>query len=114
MSNFPLYENLSKDILKKDLTVKQKEEFIKKIENIDTTGRDLMFALIQFYRLETGDENMMNIPYNGTSVDNIKNTVNLTWSLTDFPIKLRYILYKFIILHTNSMKEEEARKDHLK
>ena len=32
MSNFPLYENLSKDIPTKDLTVKQKEEFIKKIE----------------------------------------------------------------------------------
>lgn len=114
MSNFPLYDNLSKDIPKKDLTVRQKEEFIKKIENIDMTGRDLVFALIQFYRLEAGDENMMNVPYNGVSVNNVKNTVDLSWSLNDFPIKLRYILYKFIILHTNSMVEEQSRKDCLK
>ena len=71
----------------------------------------LIFALIQFYRIETGDQDLMNVPYKAVSVSNVKNTLDLTWSLNDFPIKLRYILYKFIILHSNSMKEEEDRKD---
>ena len=114
MSNFPLYDNLSVDIPKKDLTVLQKEEFVNKIEKIDTTGRDLVFALIQFYRIETGEQDLMNVPYKGSSVSSVKNTLDLTWSLNDFPIKLRYILYKFIILHSNSMKEEADRKEYIK
>lgn len=42
MNNFPLYNNLSKDIPKKDLSVKEKQEFMTKVENIDDIGKDLL------------------------------------------------------------------------
>jgi hypothetical protein len=113
MSNFPLYDNLVKDIPKKDLTVKEKEEFINKVQNINTIGRDLIFALIQFYRIENEQEISEDLPYKGTREEASKNTENLTWSFTNFPVKLRHILYKFIIVHMKSMVEEKARQDHI-
>ena len=56
MSTFPLYDNLIKDVQKKDLTIKQKDEFVDKIKVIDNNGRDLVYALIQFYRIENKQE----------------------------------------------------------
>ena len=47
MPTFPLYDNLSKDIPKKDLTVTQKEDFVKKVENINQAGQDLIYALVE-------------------------------------------------------------------
>ena len=114
MSNFPLYDNLVKDIPKKDITVQQKEEFISKAQVIDSKGRDLIFALIQFYRIENGDDQLSeDLPYKGVREQNEKGLENLTWSFTDFPIKLRHILYKFILIHVQSMEEEQARNGHI-
>ena len=114
MSNFPLYDNLVRDIPKKDLTVKQKEEFVSKIQNIDNKGRDLVFALIQFYRVENEAEDLTeDLPYKGVREEVKKGSGDLTWSFTDFPIKLRHILYKFIIMHVQSMEEDLARQEHI-
>jgi len=113
MNNFPLYNNLIKNIPNKDLSVKQKEEFIKKVKNIDSKGRDLIFALIQFYRIENNKKEDIKtiIPYKGVSEVSKENTDNLTWSLGDFPIKLRNILYKFIIMHMQTMEDDAKRNN---
>ena len=112
MNNFPLYNSLITNIPTKDLSVKQKEEFIKKVQNIDSKGRDLIFALIQFYRIENNNKDIKNIiPYNGVSEVTKENTENLTWSLGDFPIKLRNILYKFIVMHMQTMEDDAKRNN---
>lgn len=114
MSNFPLYDSLNKDFSKKDLTVKEKEEFLNKIENIDKTGSDLVYALIQFYRIENEKDFSPNdLPYKGIREETSKGKENLTWNFTDFPIKLRHILYKFIQIHTQSMEEDTVRRSTL-
>ena len=111
MSNFPLFDSLNKDIAKKDLTIKEKEEFISKIQDIDTSGRDLVYALIQIYHIENGKEKLSDeLPYKGKIYSLCKGKHDLTWSFTDFPIPLRHILYKFIKIHTHSMEEEEERQ----
>ena len=46
MSGFPLYDNLIKDLPKKDLSVKEKEEFIRNIKKINMDGRELVYVLI--------------------------------------------------------------------
>lgn len=113
MSNFPLYDSLVNGIPKKDLTVKQKEEFITKIKNIDSTGRDLVYALIQFYRIENdGGSACSGIPYKGKREEDDK-VSNISWSLTNFPTKLRHVLYKFVNLHMKNMEEEEVRQTHV-
>jgi hypothetical protein len=114
MSNFPLYDTLNKDFSKKDLTVKEKEEFLDKIENIDETGRDLVYALIRFYSNENEKDYSSDVlPYKGIRTETIKGKENLTWTFTDFPIKLRHILYKFIKMHSQSMEEDTVRRSTL-
>ena len=111
MSNFPLFDSLNKEIPKKDLTIKEKEEFVSKIQDIDATGRDLIYALIQFYHMGNGKEKLSDeLPYKGKRFSLCKGKEDLSWSFTDFPIPLRHILYKFIKIHTQSMEEEEERQ----
>jgi len=114
MNNFPLYNNLSKDIPKKDLSVKEKQEFVNKIQNIDDIGRDLVYALIQFYIIDNEAIEIFNkVPYKGIIDNTIVGKSNITWSFTDFPVKLRHILYKFIKMHTQNMEEEQSRIERL-
>jgi hypothetical protein len=114
MSNFPLYDSLNKDFPKKDLTVKEKEDFLNKIENIDDTGRDLVYTLIQVYSSQNEKDISLDVlPYKGIREQTSKGNENLTWNFTDFPIKLRHILYKFIQMHTQSMEEDIVRRSTL-
>jgi hypothetical protein len=109
MSGFPLYDNLIQKLSKKDLTVKEKEQFIKNIEEIDSNGRELIYALIMIYHSQN-DEIKVKIPYNGINIQtNIKSLNNITWNYMDFPIKLRNLLYKFICLHIKTFKEDNTR-----
>ena len=116
MSNFPLYNSLNKDIQKKDLSVREKQDFMSKIKNINNIGQELIYALIQFYYIENelDDENITDvIPYKGITSQNEESksdNCNITWIFTNFPIKLRHILYKFILLHTEKMEEENNRR----
>ena len=48
MSYFPLYNNLLQELPTKELTQKQKDEFIKNISKIDTNGLELIYSLIHF------------------------------------------------------------------
>lgn len=108
MSGFPLYDNLIKNLPKKDLTAKQKEEIINNIKVIDEHGKELVFALIQFYYLnneKTGER----IPYNGEDSSNDNKMYDIKWNLMDFPIKLRHILHKFLSMHFEKLKQEENR-----
>lgn len=109
MNSFPLYDSLNKDIPKKDLLVKQKEEFMTNIKDVDSGGRDLIYALIQFYFIVNEGNCVEELPYKGTREEVGNGKENLTWTFTDFPIKLRHILYKFALMHIQNMEEENAR-----
>ena len=61
MSGFPLYDNLIKDLPKKDLSAKQKTEFVENIKLIDDSGKELLYALVQFYYINS--EPKLTIPY---------------------------------------------------
>ena len=115
MSLFPLYDILNKEYPEKDLSIKQKEEFVSKIEKIDDTGKDLVYSLIQFYRIENENEKLSEtLPYKGIrETTSEKGKEDLSWCFTDFPIKLRHILHTFIKMHVQSMEEEKLRQDRL-
>ena len=114
MSSFPLFDSLNKDIPKKDLSIDEKEEFISKIQDIDNTGRDLVYALIQFYNIsEENKPNSDELPYKGIKEEMSKGLQNLTWTFTDFPIKLRHILYKFIKIHMQSVQEDQELRERI-
>lgn len=108
-----LYENLSKSIKKKDkdLTIKQKDEFILNINRIDQEGIDLIYALIKFYEKDT-----KNIVAEITKQNGSKDwELNFEYSTIDydldlFPTDLKQILYKFLQLHINKMLEESIKE----
>ena len=49
MDCFPLYDTLNSNLPKKDLSVKQKEEFIRKISDADAKAQEILFALICYH-----------------------------------------------------------------
>lgn len=113
MSGFPLYDNLSKDLsAKKDLTVKQKTDLIKNINNIDQDGKELVYALIYYYYINNETINESNIPpYKGKSQETPSNLQNITWNLGNFPIKLRILLHNFLTMHMKKLAEDGKREE---
>jgi hypothetical protein len=106
MSHFPLYDNLLDDIDDTDLTVSQKNKFIRNVKKIDKNGHELIYALIRMYQLENNEENIsFMIPFKGTYVDN-----NICFDLDILPLKLKQMLFKFINIHISKMKEEKQLK----
>jgi hypothetical protein len=103
MSSFPLYTQLRKDLPKKDLSAKQKGEYISGFQELDEKGSELVYALIrahQFFEQCEG-RSPEGIPYQGTS-----NRQDVTFDLEDLPIPLKHILSKFVVVHIRSMKED--------
>lgn len=105
MTKFPLYDSLSKDISNKDLSVIQKRTFIKNVSSIDKNGCELIYALIKTFQIENKEENDINysLPYKGEYNNN-----DIVFDLDNFPIKLKQILFKFVIVHLQKMKEEQT------
>jgi hypothetical protein len=107
MNKFPLYTNLSKEIKsKRDLTIKQKEDFMNKILIIDDDGAELLYTLIRFYYIEETNDQSCDVPYKG-----ILNKKSIKFDLENFPFKLKHILYKFVNMHLDKMNENNVRND---
>ena len=102
MSNFPLYTTLNTNLQKKDLTVLQKNEFMKKIQELDSKGHELIYALIKCYFLENDSTEPFIIPYNGKLAKD-----RIEFNLLDFPPVLKQMLYKFVIIHQKKILEDE-------
>lgn len=102
MTSFPLYDNLIREAEDSELTVKQKDRFMKLIKDIDDTGSELVYALIRLYQLENcEDKSTFKLPYSGKFVKH-----DIQFNLEKLPLKLQQMLYEFIQIHTKTMKEE--------
>jgi hypothetical protein len=105
MSDFPLYESLKKGLPKKDLTVKQKEDFINKVVNIDIAGKELVYILICSHFENASDDGSVEIlPYGGVSAVN-----SVDFDFAKFPVDLRQMLYKFVLMHVKNMDDDKTR-----
>jgi len=110
MSGFPLYDNLIKDLPKKDLSVKEKEEFIRNIKKVNIDGRELVYALVLVYSAQNDkDLESIQVPYNGSKEEDGKESYTFSWVYTQFPIKLRRLLSRFVAIHLKKQDEEEIR-----
>ncbi len=90
----------------------QKQELLDNIIKLDNNTKEIIYVLIQYYNTDVDSNKDSNvIPYNAIqkSTEN-KELFDLSWSLTDIPIPLRQMLYKFITLHMQK-KEEEVKRD---
>ena len=104
MSNFPLFDNLNKDLPNEEITVKQKDKFIKLVKDIDEYGSELIYALIRFYQLENSDDkSTFKLPYGGKFVKH-----DMKFDYNELPNELKHILFKFIQIHIKTLKEENS------
>jgi hypothetical protein len=102
MSNFPLYDSLLTGLPDKDLTVAQKNNFLKRVAKIDQGGIVLVYALIRVYQRENSDDDLvMTSPYKCKLVND-----TAEFDLERFPTELKQLLYKFITMHLKRMKDE--------
>lgn len=103
MSQFPLYTTLSTHLSKKDLTILQKNELIKKISSMSTEDHELIYMLIKSYYINNDTGDSLSIPYNAQlSKDKIE------FDLLDFPNELKQLLFKFVIVHKKKLIEDET------
>ena len=111
MISFPLYDNLISKVPKKDLTAKQKEEFINNFKIIDMNGQELIYLLIYIYHSQN-EKSTNSLPYNGIKENTDKNSIcNVTWNFNNFPPKLRQLVHHFIELHIKTIKEDGNRNN---
>jgi hypothetical protein len=104
MSGFPLYTQLRKDLPKKDLSAKQKSEYLSGFQKLDDKGSELVYALIRAHQFEQCEGRTPEcLPYQGTS-----NHQDVTFDLEELPIPLKHIISKFVVVHLRSMKEDMA------
>ena len=99
MTSFPLYTTLSQNLVAKDLTVLQKNDFVKKIATLEPEAHELIYALIKCYYIEKESGDSITIPYNG-KLD--KDCIN--FNLLSLPLQLRQMLYKFVNLHKQKVE----------
>ena len=110
MSNFPLYDNLFVDLPTEEMTVKHKDKFVKLIKEIDQNGSELIYALIRVYQLENSDDkSTFKLPYGGKF-----DKTDMKFDFNDLPNELKHILFKFIQIHTKTMKEENILSENRK
>ena len=106
MNEFALYNTLSQNIPTKDLNPTQKTKLVNVIKDLDENATELVYALIKYHHLnDTKPSDIYN--HKKTNVRAAK--VDISWNLSDLPIKLRNILYKFVTLEEQRMKESENR-----
>ena len=107
MSTFQLYDNLNKNIPKKDMSTEEKQKLVDLIPSLDQQATELVFALITHHN----NKDKKAKEYKKiVKTNNIRGTSNITWNLKDLPIKLRHILYKFLCMEETRMNEMDDRE----
>lgn len=100
MSNFPLYQSLSSEVnATKDLTIKEKENCVNILRNIDQEGAELVYALIRSSSME------QTLPFGGQRWKN-----ELRFNFNDFPSKLKHLICRFLQLHCEKLEEQDRRQ----
>jgi hypothetical protein len=96
--SFPLYDSLYRETenKEKDLTPTQKNNFMKKISDVDSTGMELIYVLIRSYQNNnTGESCIVKVTTDEVYVD-----------LERMPIRLKHMIFTFIQKHLKTMEEE--------
>jgi hypothetical protein len=95
---------LRNDLPKKDLSIKQKNEYLTGFRDLDEKGSELVYALIRAHQFDQSEgRTLEGLPYGGTC-----DHEDVTFDLEELPIPLKHILSKFVVVHIRSMKEDVA------
>jgi hypothetical protein len=105
--SFTLYQTLDVNIPNRDLTAAQKNKLIKITGTLDDTGKEMIYALIKYHNMNIAKINNEN--YNQTRIEKSNDMTDISWDLSNIPIHLRQILYKFACLEEKRLEEITER-----
>jgi hypothetical protein len=109
MSNTSIFEIITGKVQSRDLTKKQKAEFVKNVGSFSHEEISILYALITIYKIQyEGDLNQLvdadshKHPYNGQS----DGSSGVVFDIDEFPIKLKHAIYKFMNIVVTKNTEE--------
>jgi glutathione peroxidase-family protein len=106
MTEFALYNTLFTNTPSKDLTPAQKTKLVNSIRDLDENATELVYALIKYHHIN--DKKSSDL-YKHTKTNTRAAKSDISWNLIVLPIKLRNILYKFVVLEEQRVEEIESR-----
>jgi hypothetical protein len=103
--SFPLYDILLKDCTNTELSIEQKRELINIIPTLDDKAHQNIFTIIRIYGLKNSSSDIFEIPYEGNKINN-----DVKFNLDKLPNVLGQMIYRFITIHNQKMKEEKQER----
>jgi hypothetical protein len=99
--NFPLYDNLIREVENKELTNEQKIDLIRLVNLLDQKGKDIMFTLIRVHGLKMNSGNIFDIPFGGETINtNTSHIRDIKFNVVKLPFILSQIIYRFAQIHS--------------
>lgn len=99
-----------RDTFNKDLTIKQKKTLLDRVQHIDASGNEFIYALIKYHFVNTNKDAQQNDLFKCKIVSNDGGLCDLTWDMNDLPVRLRQILFKFTEI--NEQRQVELKDIH--
>lgn len=99
MCDFPLYDTINREIPDKldDFTIDEKEKFLLNFKKLKTESvHELIYVLIRVH-----ENSSSKLPYNSKEIK-----AGYKFDLDSLPIRLKYILQKFINIELKKNKED--------
>lgn len=104
MNTFPLYETLLKDTVNKELTNKQKDILLERIQTLDLSGKELTYALIKSYFERCEKKDAVGYLFD-CEINTVDGLSDFTWDLLKLPPRLKQILFKFTEMNQQRQAE---------
>jgi hypothetical protein len=106
-NTFPLYDSLVVNTTNKALLLKQKKTLIDNISSMDTSSKELLYALIKYHSIKVDDGNTL---YNG-EIETTGNLSSIKWDFAELPNQLQQVLLKFSEKEQCVKKETKIREE---
>jgi hypothetical protein len=110
MNTFPLYETLLKDTVNKELTNKQKDVLLERIQTLDLSGKELTYALIKSYFERCEKKDAVGYLFD-CEINTVNGLSDFTWDLMKLPPRLKQILFKFTEMNQQRQAELKVLVD---
>lgn len=114
---FPLYSLLQSQVEKPEnynpLTEEEIVSLISKLNQLDKTGRDMIYVFIRVHCLRNTETKILNIPYGGvklaTKPEN-ESICDVKFDVRQFPPILSRMLARFADLHLRKIQEDKDKQ----
>jgi len=103
---FPLFQTIYRQTQDVELTMSNEEKLglSEKIQNLDKTGQEHLYAIIRNYQLEYDKDDFDELPYKVK----VKKS-GYKWEMQKLPPRLVVMIRNFVELHLEKLQEETQR-----